>query len=262
MAKKKISLRDFALNENADYSDSYYSRRGHGVICRYVDVKSHFINSDGVRCLIAGHSNEDFEKAVMTALVTHTDWKICYEYKLLIAFFKARNDFENKSVFYDNLKYICNHRNRHCELIYDYCKNVLKGRLPSHVEESLLPELWRNGWGSKVAYKYARYIVRGKLSSECEKNCKSMDYVYFLSNKGLEFSDVLMSNTTLCYYFYKYCYYLPEVVHNFMIASHLSGDGAAMRYFKKRKKDDVLIKNRLSVVDSSKTVKEVLESLR
>jgi hypothetical protein len=269
MAKKKISLRDFALNETEDYQDGYYGgrgRKGHERMCRYVDVKSTFIDSaTGNSVSIAGCDNKAFEAAILKALIAHTDWKVCYEFKLLTAFFKSRNDFENKTYLYDNLKYICNKSGgggRHCELVYDYCKSVLKGRLPLHVEESIFPELWVHAYGSKAAYKYARYIVRGKLSKDAEKNCKSLDYVYFLRNKGLEFDDVLMGNTTISYYFYKYCFYLPEVVHNFMIASHLSGDRYAREYFKKRKKDDLLIKNRLSVVDSTKTVKEVLESLR
>lgn len=266
MAKKKTLLRDFALNEQADYNDSYYGRgRGHEKLCKYVDVKNTFIDSDGKSCVIAGCDNKSFEESIIKAVVSHTDWKVCYEFKLLTEFFKSRNDFENRSVLYDNFKYISNKGGsggRHCELIYNYCKSVLKGRLPVHIEDSIIPDLWKHGYGAKVAYKYARYIVRGKLSSDCEKNCKSLDYVYFLRDKGLEFSDVLMGNTTISYYFYKYCFYLPELVHNFMIASHLSGDRYAMNYFKRRKKDDVLIRSRLSVLDSGKTVKEVLENLR
>jgi hypothetical protein len=46
-----------------------------------------------------------------------------------------------------------------------------------------------------------------------------------------------------------------------MIAMMTTGDNYAASYFKMRKRDDKLIKNRLSVMDKNKTVGEVISSL-
>ena len=84
---------------------------------------------------------------------------------------------------------------------------------------------------------------------------------YFdLLKKGEDVSDLLINSTSMAYYFYHRHGYLPETVHNFMIGSHLAGDrdNYVVRYFKRRKKDDYAIYNRLKNMDSSKTVGEIL----
>ena len=120
-----------------------------------------------------------------------------------------------------------------------------------------------NGWsryGSSFCYKYAKYVVRGRLSAEYEKKCNSEMYVEFLLKKGEDVSDLLINSTSMAYYFYHRHGYLPDTVHNFMIGSHLAGDrdNYVVRYFKRRKKDDYAIYNRLKNMDSSKTVGEIL----
>jgi hypothetical protein len=207
--------------------------------------------------------SSDFEVAVINKIVSWSDWKACPENILLLAFFKKAGKLSDNGIFYSNINSIKRHSHwRGCDVVYTFCRNVLKGRLPSGAEGNFLSDIWDNHYGSRFAYKYAKYVIRGRLPVEYEKGCHSLDYLSFLETKGIEISDILINSTNLSFSYYKYFYHLPEVVHNFMLAMQLSGDGYASAYFRQRTKDDVLIKNRLKMVDPNKTVKEVLMGLK
>lgn len=202
----------------------------------------------------------DFERRVIDSIINWTDWKPCPASNLLHSYFKNGNDLTERQYFVDNLLKIAKSRDKN-ELFYEYAKWVRKSRYDVSVEDSVLPELWKDWRGTRAAYKYAKYVVRGKLSESSTVNCKSFNYVKFLQSKGLGVEEILITNPTLSFYFYKHEGFLPENVHNMMIASHLSGDRAARVYFKQRKYDDRLIKNRLRMVDPNKTVKELLSDM-
>jgi hypothetical protein len=65
----------------------------------------------------------------------------------------------------------------------------------------------------------------------------------------------------LAWYFYKYKSIISEDVHNAMIAKNMIGDHYSKIYFKQRKIDDKLIKNRLLSLDPNLTVSEVLRKI-
>ena len=46
-----------------------------------------------------------------------------------------------------------------------------------------------------------------------------------------------------------------------MIAKSMIGDGMAKIYFKQRKRDDKLIKNRLKILDPTKTIGDLVRDL-
>ena len=203
------------------------------------------------------------EEAVIDRIIGWSDWKPCSEYELLSAFFKKGGKLTNTAYFYSNIEKIKLHNHyRGCDLVYAYAKNVIKGRLPSEAEGKFLKDLWSNHYAARSAYKYAKYVIRNRLPVEYEKDCKDLDYLGFLETKGHNIDEILINSSTLSFYYYrKYCY-LPEVVHNFMIAMQLSGDYYANLYFKQRNKDDKLIKSRLKMIDGSKTVAEVIRGLK
>lgn len=208
-------------------------------------------------------SNEEFEKFVINEICVWKDYIQCPEFQLLEGFFKAGNNFEKVSSLYDRLDVLKIHAHgKGAQLIYTYCRNVLKGRLPEHLEKIYLRGLWGSYRGDSAAYKYAKYVVRGRLDSESEVGCNNLNYINFLLSKNIEIDEVLMGNTNLSFYFYRVNWYLPDNVHNFMIASHLAGDRIANSYFKQRKKDDRMILNRLKVMDQTKTIKEIVENLK
>lgn len=203
------------------------------------------------------------EEAVIDRIMGWSDWKPCAEYELLGAFFKKGGKLTNTAYFYTNIDKIKHHNHyRGCDLVYAYAKNVIKGRLPSEAENNFLKDLWKNHYASRSAYKYAKYVIRNRLPVEYEKGCGDLDYLGFLETKGHNIDEILINSSTLSFYYYrKYCY-LPEVVHNFMIAMQLSGDYYANLYFKQRLKDDKIIKSRLKMMDGSKTVAEVIRGLK
>lgn len=210
-----------------------------------------------------GLSNVDFEKEVIDSIMGFTGWQKNSAYCLLNDYFKNRGSLENLSYFLDNISKLKNyHHGRGAELIYNYCKNVGRCRLSSEYESKFLKDLWKSHYGGRVAYKYAKYVIRNRLPVEFEKDCNDLDYLNFIESKGHDLSEVLIHSSNLSFYYYRKFCYLPEVVHNFMIAMQLSGDPYATNYFKQRSKDDKIIKNRLRMIDSTKTVAEVMRDLK
>jgi hypothetical protein len=241
MAKrKKITLVDFATGFP-------YKENGYGEMKNYVPSTL---------------NNKDFELFVINSIVHHKDYKPCVEYKILLEFFKKGNDLEDINNFYNNAVPVRNFQHTTgAELFYVYSKNVRKCKLPEHIEKLALSGLWSSYKGRRAVYKYAKYVLRDRLSPDLEKGCNDLNYLDFLIIKGYEVNDILMGNCSLSASFYKYKFYLPEVVHNYMIAMQMTGDHHARWYFKMRKRDDKLIKNRLKVMDQSKSVADVIRSL-
>lgn len=241
MAKrKKTTLLEFATRYQ-------YKSNGYGDLISYVPSTT---------------NNKDFEHFVINSIVSHTSYSHNVEYKILLDYFKKGNDLEDINNFYNNAISLRNFQHMSgSELFYVYGKNVRKCRLPENIEKLVFVGLWNSYRGRRSVYKYAKYVLRDRLSPDLEKGCNDLNYLDFLITKGYEVNDILMGNCTLSASFYKYKFYLPEVVHNYMIAMQLTGDASAKWYFKMRKRDDKLIKNRLSVMDQSKTVSDVIRSL-
>ena len=202
------------------------------------------------------------EQYILEKIITTTSSYNCPEFTLLDDHIKRGGGISDLDYFYKKIESIASFKyHRGCNLVYNFCRRVLRGRLPREVERVVFPIFWKNWRNAKIGYKYAKYVVRGKLEEELEVGCKSLDYVLHLRSSNLPFEEVLMKSPSLCYYFYRNLFYLPDMVHNSMIAHKMIGDRDAICYFKFRKRDDMILKNRLSVVDGSKTVKEFLESL-
>lgn len=238
--RKKISLVDFATGFQ-------YKENGYGETRSYVPSTT---------------NNKDFEAFVINSIIHHKDYKPCVEYKILLNYFKGGNDLEDINNFYNNAVPLRNFMHQSgSELFYVYSKNVRKCRLPENIEKLALSDLWKSYKGRRAVYKYSKYVLRDRLSSDLEKGCNDLNYLDFLITKGYEINDILMGNCALSASFYKYKFYLPEVVHNYMIAMQITGDSSAKWYFKMRKRDDKLIKNRLKVMDQNKTVRDVIGSL-
>jgi hypothetical protein len=234
-----------------DFSDSYK-----------VDGRATKGDYWNVSSLSRGYTdNVLFESAVIDKIICWTDWKSCPEYELLHGFFKKGGKLEDTAKFYNEIEKLKGH-NRGCDLVYAYAKNVIKGRLPSGVEGKYLKGMWNHYYSSRSLYKYAKYVIRGRLPVEYEAGCNDLDYLGFLESKGIDISEVLINSSELSYHYYRKFCYLPEVIHNFMLAMQLSGDYYANGYFKQRRKDDKLIKNRLKMVDPNKTVKEIMLDLK
>jgi hypothetical protein len=194
-----------------------------------------------------------------------SDYKPLDDYKVLYDHIKAGGSLRNSSYFYDNILKVAGYRHGEgYKLIYTYCRNVLKGRLPEDVEKKLYGDttnIWNKYRGGSFAYKYAKYVVRKRLPVPYEKGCCNYDYIMFLKRLKEDFTGILISHSGLAYAFYKYNHYLPEDAHNAMIAKSMLKDHQARIYFKVRKKDDKLIKNRLKVMDQTKTISEIISSL-
>lgn len=216
-------------------------------------------------------SIEDYEKSILEKIGGQNP-NTYYnndkgEYKILNDHIKKGGSLINEEYFYANLEKLCAYRyHRGVELFYNYCRNVLKDRLPVEVERRFFKVggergLWGNHYCSKVAYKYAKYVVRGRLPEEYEKHCGDANYVEFLESKGVDIDSLLINNSSLAWHFYRYNFYVSDDVHNSMIAKSMIGDWAAKTYFKQRKRDDKLIKNRLMIMDQTKTVGELVKSL-
>lgn len=205
----------------------------------------------------------EFEKHVINEVADHSGYRHGIHYQLLSAYFKKGGKLVENKYFLDNISNIKLYlHGRGGDLVYAYSKNVIKGRLPSGIEPIFLRDMWKSHYGSRTIYKYAKYVIRDRLPVEYEKDCNDLDYLNFVSSKGHDIAEILINSTNLSFYYYrKYCY-LPEVVHNFMIAMQLSGDYYANVYFRQRNRDDKLIRGRLKMVDPNKTVGDVVRDLK
>lgn len=212
----------------------------------------------------ASSNNVEFEKEFIDLLLKNgRSFGRTVEYSILHGFFNLGGKLENEEYFYQNISGICGSTHgRGYDLIYVYAKRSLKKRLPEDVEKVFFSNIWKAGYyAPKSAYKYAKYVVRGRLPVELEKGCESIDYVNFLMSKGIDATDILLNDTCLSLCFYKNNHYLPDSVHNYMIGMNLCDDRYAKKYFITRKKEDKLLKGRLKTLDQSKTVAEVLKEM-
>ena len=167
------------------------------------------------------------------------------------------------------------------DLVYNYCRNSIKSRLPIEQEITFLSKASENWRGSSTVYKYAKYVVKGKLPEEVESslNCEYspqfrnkkgpyvytspgvMKYVRWLKENNFTFESLLMRSTKLAREFYIVFGYLPDNAHNFMVASKIGGDQVAVKYFKDKEKFDHFLMGALSNVDQTQTIKEFLEKI-
>jgi hypothetical protein len=255
--KKRMKLLDFARTVPLKYD----GKRGSSSLFAAHKI---FQDASGRSVDIATYTdNVTFEQFVIDdACNTAAGWRrgnFCAI--LLKEYFLSRNDLEGKEYYYNKIVDFCRNRGLCQELVYDYAKNVLRGRYSKVYEEKFMPILWNDYLGERAAYKYCKYVVKGRIEKESEVNCNSLRYLEFIKSKGLEFEDLLMSNSYLSALFYRKYNYLPNDVHNMMIAQHLIGNRAAKSYFKMRKSDDTVLKRRLGILDPNKTVREVLEDM-
>lgn len=150
------------------------------------------------------------------------------------------------------------------ELVYIYCKRIVKRRLSNEkIEIDYLNSCAKGHRSSNVIYKYARYILRGKYPESIEKNVKvNYNYIDYLQKNNLEYVDVLLERTDLSLFFYKYNLYLPKVVHNFMMAEKMMGDHFADTYFRSLNKNNKFILKAIKNLDENMSIKEFKEILR
>lgn len=248
----KINLIQFSQDFQNEYKEKFWKLVGNGVAARGRKVQF----ADNL-------SNSDFELAIMDNIIHWANYDRCHEYPLLNSFFKNGGKLENTQYFLDNIeKFKSQPRTRGCDLVYSYVKNVLKKRLPPELESKFLTGLWGSYHGSRVIYKYAKYVVRNRLPVEYEVGCQDLDYLNFVRTKGHDIAEILITNSTLCYCYYKKFYCLPDMAHNYMMAMQMSDDYMASLYFKHRAKDDKIIKSRLSMLDKTKTIEEILRDFK
>lgn len=169
---------------------------------------------------------------------------------------------KDSDLFYNNIVVIAKASYSHgYDIIYNYCKKGLRSRFPFEVEKNLISASWEDYRGMRFIYKYAKYVVRNKLEKELEVGCSCFNYVQWLYEKNYEYSDILLNNSRLAFHFYSYNYFLPEQVHYSLLAKQLTGDYGAKNYFKKLKKDNKIIKNRLKILDGDTKIKDFLNTL-
>lgn len=150
------------------------------------------------------------------------------------------------------------------DLIYSYCRNSIKSRLPIEQEVVFLSKASGHWRGPSIIYKYAKYVVKGKLPEEVESSlnlASCMKYVCWLKENNFPFEPLLIRSTRLARQFYVTFSYLPDDAHNFMLASKIGGDKVAVKYFKDREKFDHFLMGALSNVDQTQTIKEFLEKI-
>lgn len=149
-----------------------------------------------------------------------------------------------------------------CNICYAYARK--QGRLKLNQEKIYL-ESSTAGWRSaNHVYKYARYVVRGRLHSDVEAVVdfsRCYKYPEWLNKMDLAYEDILMKNTTAAYQFYCSNYYLPDNVHNMMIASKLGGDNHAAAYFKEKEKVETYLLTALNNVDKTMTVGDFVKKI-
>lgn len=211
------------------------------------------------------------EKGLIDAIVAGptNKWDNLNEYHALMDHFKNRGDLMDRQYFYNNLMQICKYRHGiGYNIVYIFCKNVLKRRLPSLVEASFFKNnngfgnIWAIERGSRFAYKYAKYVVRGRLPIEYEEGCGNFNYLNYISSKGYEISDILIENSKLAFNFYTHNHWLPEDVHNSLLGKVLIEDPYSKIYFKQLKFDDKVIRNRLiHNFKNTDTVSDILNKI-
>jgi hypothetical protein len=216
------------------------------------------------------YTGSDYERYILDKIVNYNSndfYKDKSGFTILRDHFRKGGSLLDEGYFYNNIDKIAFWKyGKGIELIYSYCRNFLKGRLPLEVEKKVFKlgndrGIWGNHNTSRVAYKYAKYVVRGRLPEEYEKGCGNANYINFIQSKGIDIDSLLVSNSTLAWHFYKYNFYVSDMVHNAMIAKSMIGDNMAKIYFKQRKRDDKLIKNRLKIMDPTKTVGDLVKDL-
>jgi len=152
--------------------------------------------------------------------------------------------------------------NQKCGICYAYARK--QGRLKLNQEKIFLKEA-SNGWRSASnVYKYARYVMRGRLHADVEAVIdfgKCYKYPEWLNKMDLPYEDVLMKNTTAAYHFYCSNFYLPDNIHNMMIASKLGGDNYAAAYFKEKEKVETYLLTALNNVDKTMTVGDFVKKI-
>jgi hypothetical protein len=205
-------------------------------------------------------SNLEFEHQVIDYIALKGE---SAEKNLLVQFFYNNGKLEDVDYFYSNINKIASnlYYGRNTEIIYNFCRNSIKCRLPLDIEEKFFDKLWSSYYGTKTGYKYAKYVVRGRLPENYEKGCNNFNYLNFIIKKGEDITNILINSSSMSYLYYMENGYLPEAVHNYMIAMSMSKDKFATKYFKQRKKDDKFFRGRLKTYDSSKTVSEILKNL-
>jgi hypothetical protein len=150
------------------------------------------------------------------------------------------------------------------DLVYNYCRNSIKSRLPIEQEVAFLSKASGHWRGSSTVYKYAKYVVKGKLSEEVESSLNlatCMKYVCWLKENNFPFEPLLIRSTRLAREFYITFSHLPDDAHNFMLASKIGGDQVAVEYFRDKEKFDHFLMGALSNVDQTQTIKEFLEKI-
>lgn len=207
-------------------------------------------------------SNLEFEHRVIDYIATKEE---SAEKNLLVHFFYNNGKLEDVDYFYSNINKIISVATYlngvNTEVIYNFCRNSIKCRLPLDIEEKFFDNLWSSYYGTKTGYKYAKYVVHGRLPKNCEKGCNNFNYLNFIHKKGEDITSILINSSGISYLYYRENGYLPETVHNFMVAMCICKDKFAIKYIKQRKKDDKFLRGRLKTYDSSKTVSEILKNL-
>ena len=149
-----------------------------------------------------------------------------------------------------------------CSVCYAYARK--QGRLKLNQEVRFLGAA-SGGWRSASnVYKYARYVVRGRLHDDIEAVVdftRCYKYPEWLNKQELPYEDILMKNTTAAFQFYCSNFYLPENVHNMMIASKLGGDVHAAAYFKEKEKVETYLLTALSNVEKTMTVGDFIKKI-
>ncbi len=149
-----------------------------------------------------------------------------------------------------------------CNICYAYARK--QGRLKLNQEIKFLGAA-SGGWRSASnVYKYARYVVRGRLHEDVEAVVdfsRCYKYPEWLNKQELPYEDILMKNTTAAFQFYCSNFYLPDNVHNMMIASKLGGDNHAAAYFKEKEKVETYLLTALNNVEKTMTVGDFVKKI-
>lgn len=205
----------------------------------------------------------DNEKEIISDILNRpNNFGLDSSFDVLKKHIDSGGSIKDSDLFYNNIVVIAKANYSHgYDMIYKYCKNGLKSRFPFEAEKNLISASWKDYRGMRFVYKYAKYVVRNKLEKELEVGCSCFNYVQWLYEKNYEYSDILLNSSRLAFHFYSYNYFLPEQVHYSLLAKQLTGDYGARNYFKKLKKDNKIIKNRLKIVDGNTKIKDFLNTL-
>ena len=149
-----------------------------------------------------------------------------------------------------------------CNICYAYARK--QGRLKLNQEIKFLGSASNNWRSASNVYKYARYVVRGRLHTDVEAVVdfsRCYKYPEWLNKQHLPYEDILIKNTTAAFHFYCSNFYLPDNVHNMMIASKLGGDKCAAAYFKEKEKVETYLLTALSNVEKTMTVGDFIKKI-